>query len=150
MAFTIQQVIAQLPNPPPPRQDLYVDISLTIIQEDGRVGYMGGPGVITRITGQPSDIRLRTEVVFNDRDRFRGNADTLEITLTPRGTTSCHAAISLVTWGGGYECDLALPPSSGTTGILYQGYGNTIGFGTGRALHLLSFNNVRLGDRVQA
>ena len=42
MAFTIQQVFAGIPDPMPSDTELLVDLTLTVVQEDGRVGYSHG------------------------------------------------------------------------------------------------------------
>jgi hypothetical protein len=148
MAFTIQQVLALLSDPTPPdtAEALAVDVTLTVVQEDGRVGYSQGTAIAVS-TDVPTPLFLETEdyldFVFNDRDRFRGPADQVSLRLSPSGASGCRLGVGLQTYGTGYSVDLDLAPSSPTTGTLYQGFGDTIGFGTGRALHLLALNNPR-------
>jgi len=135
MALTLQEIFPQTGDP----NFVYsVVATLVITQEDGRTGFLQ-----SRIAALANPNRLQNgqmDIMFSDRDLFRGQRDNVGLTVQPLDVSTCQLEVLLNTWNSRYSLNLSLPTDFSVVGKLYQGYGNLIGGGTGRGLHCLSFD----------
>ena len=147
MAYTFDEVFANLPALADDEYP-FVASSLVITQEDGRTGFAEGefgvdPATETIAVGvSNADSAFDLFISFSDRNRFQGNADHIGLEIRRGGAgDEIEVRHLLKTWGAEYEQALTLVGNSGVVGKLYTGFGPTIGWGTGRALHCLSFHS---------
>ena len=149
MAYTFDEIFA---NPAPTDPNEYDEISTTFVvtQEDGRTAYGAdwfGLDYAARVLRRGinnSDPALDFYIVFSDRNRFYGPADGMGIQISSISTSTIRVALTLKSWGNAqYSVDTDLPANSAAVGKVYQGWGETIGHGSGRALHCISFNALR-------
>ena len=134
--------------------------TFVITQEDGRTAFAQHPLQIdvkshTLSAGGSADPAFNPSFFFSDRGRFGGGSDTFRISIKaaspppkpgqpvrppPRGI---DATFTLDAWGGTqYTVTLNLQPNFLQVGKLYEGRGQTIGHGTGLALHTLAFGQI--------
>jgi hypothetical protein len=135
VALTLQEIFAQTNDP----AFVYsVLATLVITQEDGRTGFLQ-----SRIGALTNPSRLQNgqmDMIFSDRNRFGGNSDNVGLTVQALNANTCRVDVLLNTWNSAYNLTLTLPANFGAVGKVYQGYGDSIGAGTGRGLHCLSFD----------
>jgi hypothetical protein len=145
MAFTFGELyVGLLPNTP--NASYVVGTVLTITQEDSRTGYASGVADLFRSQGASRKVVLDTaDMSFSDRAGtsnrpFGGDSDRISMTITSPAQDTIRAAITLVTWSVEYVVDLRIASDHDRTGKLYIGRSpQTIGQGTGQALHCISF-----------
>jgi hypothetical protein len=149
MAYTFDEIFA---NPPPTDPNEYDEIltTLVITQEDGRTAYGADWFIIdysARVLQRGinnADPAFNFYVAFSDRNRFHGSADAWGIQISSISASTIRAAMTLKSWGNAqYSVDADLPTNYASLGKLYQGWGETIGHGSGRALHCISFSTLR-------
>ena len=139
MAYTLQELLVI--GPPPPGSEDTVDVTLMITQEDGRSGWGATTLVLDSVARQARPRRLPMDLSFSDRDRFRGNADKVNLVVTDREAGLVTVEVQLLTWRATFSFPAQLVEDPGLVGKLYYGWGDTIGRGSGRALHVFSFTN---------
>ncbi len=149
MAYTFDEVFA---NQPPTDPEEFDEVLTTIIitQEDGRTGY-GSDWFTVDYQSQKflrginnADQAFDFYLVFSDRNRFTGQSDQLGVTVSSLGPSMIRVTYILKSWGGVQQAvDANLPANPNAVGKLYQGWGETIGHGNGRALNCISFNGLR-------
>jgi hypothetical protein len=137
MALTLTEIFAQINDP---TRVYSVRGTLVVTQEDGRTGYLQSRMGI--VSNPPIVENGQMQIFFSDRNRFGGNADSVGLAIYPIDPSTCRVTAFLNTWNSRYECTLSLPQNYAQVGKIYQGYGETIGGGSGRALHCLSFEDV--------
>ena len=149
MAYTFDEILAnQAPTDPNEFDEILT--TLVITQEDGRTAYgadwfvIDYPGRVLRRGIYNADPAFNFYVSFSDRNRFSGSADAWGIQISSIGVSTIRAAMTLKSWGNAqYSVDLDLAANYSALGKIYQGWGETIGQGSGRALHCISFNALR-------
>jgi hypothetical protein len=149
MAYTFDEIFA---NPPPTDPNEYDEVLTTVVisQEDGRTAYgshwfaVDYASQILRIGINNADPAFDFYVVFSDRNRFTGQADRMGVEISRLSPSMIRAAYTLKSWGNAQNSvDAELPANYSVVGKVYQGWGETIGQGTGRALNCISFNGLR-------
>jgi hypothetical protein len=149
MAYTFDEIFANQPPTAPDEQD-EVLTTFVITQEDGRTAY----GLDWFIVDYPTQILVRGignaepifdfSLSFSDRNRFAGQADRLGVQISRLSTSMIKVVYTLKSWGNVQNSvDIELVANYGVVGKIYQGWGSTIGNGTGRALNCISFNSIR-------
>jgi hypothetical protein len=124
--------------------------TIVITQEDGRTAYgshwftVDYTSQILRIGINNADPAHDFYFVFSDRNRFTGRADRLGVQISRLSPSMIRAAFTLKSWGNAQNSvDPELPANYSVVGKVYQGWGETIGHGTGRALNCISFSSLR-------
>lgn len=149
MAHTFDEVFA---NQPPVTPDEYDEVLTTVVitQEDGTTAYGSGWFVVDYASQvlrrgiNNADHAFDFYLSFSDRNRFTGQADQLGVTISRLGPSTIRATYILKSWGNvQHSVDVELPADSSVVGKVYQGWGETIGHGTGRALNCISFNGLQ-------
>jgi hypothetical protein len=149
MAYTFDEIFA---NQPPTDPNEYDEVLTTVVitQEDGRTAYgshwftIDYPSQVLRIGINNADPAFDFYMVFSDRNRFTGQADRLGVQISRLSASMIRVAYILKSWGNVQNSvDAELPANYSIVGKLYQGWGDTIGHGTGRALNCISFNSLR-------
>lgn len=148
MAYTIDEIFA---NPPPTAPDEFDEVLTTVVmtQEDGRTSYGAGWLAVDYATKvlaagiANADPAFNFYMAFSDRLRFSGPSDSFGIQITVLGPLKIRATYTLKSWGNVQNAtDLALPANYATVGKIYQGWGETMGHGAGRALNCVSFGAI--------
>ena len=149
MAYTFEEIFA---NQPPVAPDEYGEVLTTVVitQEDGRTAYGSNWFVIDYATQElrrginNADHALDFYLSFSDRNRFTGLADQLGVTISRLCPSTIRATYILKSWGNvQHSVDVELPANSSIVGKVYQGWGETIAHGSGRALNCVSFNGLQ-------
>jgi hypothetical protein len=149
MADTFQDIMH---NPNINGDWIWIRFTLTMTQEDGRTGFCTGEFIkdadterlVSGMGGPTNNPASQTTIYFSDRNRFAGNGDSigLEFFRTP-GLSGLTLRSTLHSWGDAQDSrQLHLNSQPGTRGLVYHGYGDTIGHGKGQALTCLSLNDV--------
>jgi hypothetical protein len=156
MALTADEVFAQWQPPitsPQGTEETYVVTTLVVTQEDGHTSWGQAEfyvdpvsRVISRgVPRGPTDFVEEWQYFvarFSDNEwTQRGQRQGIHIAAT--GPGACHLLTILTEWGDHQiDVDLQLVPNPADTGKIYQGWGETIASGSGRALYCLTFNRV--------
>lgn len=139
MAYTLSELVAL--GAPPAGSEHTVDLTLMITQEDGRSGWGAMKLVVDPAARLARPGALPMELAFSDRDRFRAGADKVNVVVTERAAGLVSVDIHLLTWNARFGFAAQLVEDPALVGKLYYGWGDTIGHGSGRALHVFSFTN---------
>lgn len=148
MAITFDDAMSH--QPPAYGNYLSVPFTLVITQDDGRTGYASGSFGVDQTTRtltagiNNADIEFDVYIVFSDRERFTGDADRMgvEIFQSP-GVSGLTLRSTLKSWGDTEQTvQVELWQNYASDGKLYRGRGETIGHGRGKALHVLSLNDI--------
>jgi hypothetical protein len=152
MSFTFDELFSRAPPFDPASEFLGALCTLVVTQEDSRTAFAQGTVQIDPANGsveanfasQSSDPALRLNLFFSDRQRFAGTGDNIGLMFrnTSRGVTTM--SVKLWRWSSQYQVALRLQASASTNGKLHAGTGLTIGNGHGKALHVVSFNDLRV------
>jgi hypothetical protein len=150
MAYTFDETFTNS-TPFNPQTNEYYEVHATVVitQEDGRTAHGADWLQINHSTrvlqrginnaDQAHDYYLR----FSDRNRFTGKTDQVGIQVTAVNSSTLKIVFTLKSWGNAqYSVDVGLPSNYPTFGKIYQGWGQTIGHGGGKALHCISFNDI--------
>jgi hypothetical protein len=150
MAYTFDEVFnSSVPFNPQTNEYYEVHTTVVITQEDGRTAHGADWLEINHTThvlqrginnaDHAHDYYLR----FSDRNRFQGNADQAGIQITAINNSILKITFTLKSWGNAqYSVEVDLVPNHPTFGKIYQGWGQTIGRGAGKAMHCMSFNDI--------
>jgi hypothetical protein len=149
MAYTFDEIFA---NAAPTDPDEYDEVltTLVITQEDGRTAY-GSSYLVIDYTSRVlqaginvADPAFYFYLSFSDRNRFHGQSDALSVRVSAPKAPVIRVELTLRSWGNTQlSFDAELPTNHQFFGKLYRGWGDTIGQGSGRALHCISFNGLR-------
>jgi hypothetical protein len=161
VAYTFPELFQDISNPGE-GNEYQVPFTLVVTQEDGRTAWVGngnlpqdpehpGPAYLhlsldpqELVVGGPLDpvsSGRPANTFFSDRDLFDyKQADESRLTITGAGS-DVDVTVASITYGFEYTVHLELPADPATEGKIYQGFGPTIGNGSGRGIHLLSFND---------
>jgi hypothetical protein len=148
MAYMFDEIFT---NQSPAATDEYDEVLTTVVmtQEDGRTAYGSSwltvdyAAKVLRRGINNADPASSFFLSFSDRNRFTGT-DNLGIEISRLGPSTIRVMYTLKSWGNVQQSvDVELPPNSNVVGKVYQGSGETIGHGSGRALNCISFNGLQ-------
>jgi hypothetical protein len=143
LAYTFPEALAESTN-----NNMLARCTLVIEQDDSRTGWgrgylwFDGAGAMSNI-GATNEWDFAMQ--FSDRKSgnepwFSGDVDRIEMAVKPDGT-SFDAKIVLKTWGD-TTFTVRLKPSPVKYSKMLTGWGPVIGQAKGRALYVLSFNEL--------
>jgi hypothetical protein len=148
--YTFTELFDLAPNFDPATERLIATATVSIVQEDGRCAYGSGTVYVDpldRVVDAQSNDRAVDSIrgfklCFSDRQRFIGQNDEIGLHMVDAGGTAFDLTIVLWEWGG-HKYDVRLELSQSPPGTkLYTGWGETIGRGSGQALHTISFSDL--------
>jgi hypothetical protein len=146
MALTIDEVFAQW-QPPSGYDQTFAITTIVITQEDGHTSW--GQAYFTvdptaKVVSRGMDEDPENDFIarFND-DEWTRLGQRQGVQITQAGPGICSLLIILKEWENAQiELPVQLIPGYPYLGKIYQGWGDTIAGGSGRALYCLTFNEV--------